>query len=143
MSTFGNYDPGRITVVFNAVLVQGYADGAFVKAERNNDTYSVSVGAGGDVTRVRSRDKTGQVTLTLQAESPTNDLLSALFEADEEFGISYGSLLIKDLNGTTLCVAEHAWIMKPAPIEYSNDAGTREWVIECADLKIFAGGTAV
>ena len=137
------YDPKKIVITFGAVLVGGFAEGTFVNAERNEDAYETSVGAAGDVTRVRNRNRTGLVTLTLQSESPTNDLLSALHAADEASGTGVGALFIKDLNGTTFIAAESAWIRKYPGNEYADAGGNREWVIECAELEIFAGGSLV
>lgn len=143
MAQFKNYDPGRIIVVFKGAQIQGYADGTFVKASRSAETFKSNVGAGGDVVRVRSRNKLGQVVITLQAASSSNDVLQAIADADENTGAAYGSLMIKDLNGTTLVVASTAWVVKPADAEYAADASNREWTIECAELKISNGGSVV
>ncbi len=138
-----NYDPGKIVVTFGGILIRGYAEGTFVTAERAEDGFELSVGAGGDVTRVRNRNRSGSVTLTLQAESPTNDLLSAMATADELSGTGTGALMIKDLNGTTLARAESAWIRKFANVEYSDTGSTREWAIDCAELELLVGGAIV
>ena len=140
---FHNYDPGRVIVTFRGILIQGFADGTFVNAERTEDAFAKVVGASGDVTRVRSRDRSGEVTLTLQAASPTNDLLSAVAQIDESTGLGYGPLLIKDLNGNTLLLAEQAWIRKAPAVEFGTDASNREWVFDCAALDMTVGGAVV
>jgi len=137
------YDPKKIVITFGGILIQGFAEGTFVNAERNEDAFEISVGAGGDVTRVRNQNKSGLVTLTLQAESPTNDLLSARHSVDEQFGTGAGALFIKDLNGTTLISAESAWIRKYPANEYGDAGSSREWMIECDSLEILAGGSLV
>ncbi len=139
-----NYDPNQITMVFAGILVTGYAEGTFITAERNEDGYELSVGAGGDVTRVRNNNRSGRVTLTLQAESPSNDLLSAQAILDEALlAAGLGVLLVKDLNGTTVLEAEAAWIMKFANMENADTGGNREWIIECAELEMFVGGATI
>lgn len=143
MSQFKNYDPGRIIFSWRGIDVIGFMDGTFIKAERNEDSFKADVGAGGDVTRVRSRNRTGKVTLTLQAASPTNDLFAAVAAQDELFGTGYGPLLGKDLNGTTVIQADVAWIMKPSDIEFAVESSGREWVLECAELELSAGGAIV
>ncbi len=145
MPDFKNYNPKQVTAVFGAIIMQGVNDGVFIKTVRNSDGYTVKVGAQGDVTRVRNLDKTGQVTITLLAESPTNDLLSFQANLDEasDGGGAVAPLMIKDLNGTTLMIAENAWIMKMPEVEHAVDASSREWVIECADLKMVVGGSLV
>lgn len=143
MAQFKNYDPGRIIIIFKGAQIQGYAEGSFVKASRAEETFKTSAGAGGDVVRVRNRNKMGSVVVTLQAASASNDVLQAFLDTDEATGLGYGALMIKDLNGTTLVVAEKAWVQKPADSEYSADAPNREWTIDCAELLIKNGGSVV
>jgi len=138
--TFKNYDPSRVVVTFRGILLQGFADGAFVSTERSEDAFSASAGAAGDVTRVRSRNRMGSVTVTLMAASPSNDSLSAVAAQDEAFGTGYGPLMIKDLNGTTLIQASTAWIKKVPSVEFGKDASSYEWVFECADMIKHVGG---
>lgn len=138
-----NYDPKRIVVTFAGILVQGYAEGTFVNAERNEDQFELSVGGDGRGTRVRNNNRSGLVTLTLQQTSPTNDLLSFRAQLDELNGLGHGSFMLKDLNGTTLCKAEAAWIRKYPNSEYSDTDAGREWTIECEILEMFPGGALV
>ena len=143
MAEFRNYDPALVVATFKGILLQGFMEGTFILGERNEDTFAPAVGAQGDVTRVRSRNKTGLVTMTLMAESPSNDLLSNVMLLDEEFGLGVGPILVKDLNNTSLLLAEDAWIQKPPAGEYSTDATSREWIIACASLSVFIGGSVV
>jgi hypothetical protein len=138
-----NYDPGKLVVTFKGILLTGYMDGTFLTAERTEDAFSMSVSADGKVTRVRSRDKTGTVTLTLQAASPGNDLLSAVALEDELFGTGTGALLVKDLLGNTVIDADTAWIRKMPTTDFADEASGREWAFDCAELGIFAGGSAI
>lgn len=140
---FKNYDPGLVVMTWKGIQIYGFMDGTFIKAERSEDAYKMEVGAGGDVTRTRSRNRTGMVTATLQAASPVNDLLSAQALIDEKFGTGYGPLMVKDLNGTTLISASIAWIKKLPDAEYAADASSREWVFDCASLAMSLGGAVV
>ena len=140
---FKNYDPARVVVTFKGILLVGLMDGTFVSAERTEDAFEMSVGVAGDVTRVRNRNRTGTVTATVMAESPVNDLLSAVAFADEATGLGYGSLMIKDLNGTTLVAAPQAWIRKLPVTEYADTASGREWTFDCAELQMLVGGAVV
>ena len=140
-----NYDPGRVVVTLGAIIV-GYMDGSFVKVARNEATFKTQVGAGGDVTRVRSRNKTGAVTITLQQSSPSNDYLSGLHAIGELTGfagLDIRPLTVKDLNGTTLYHAAEAWVEKPADGEFADDGLGREWTIACAELKMHSGGSVL
>jgi hypothetical protein len=92
------------------------------------------------VTRVRSRDKSGTITVTLKAEAQSNNDLDFAHRIDEKFGTGWGELTIKNLNGTALHRGSYAWVSKPAESEYSDDAGSREWVFHVAELETNVGG---
>ncbi len=140
---FRNYDPGRVVVTFKGIRLLAPQDGTFVSAEREEDAFTKQVGSAGDVTRSRNRNISGSVTVTLQQASPTNDLLSALAEADELTGLNYGALMVKDLNGTTLLEAPNAWIRKTPTVEFAKEASGREWVFDCAQLIMNVGGSII
>lgn len=143
MALFRNYDPGRITIIWNGIQIQGYGPDTFVKAVRNEDNFTEAVGANGDVVHARNRNRTGKVTFTLQDASPSNDQLSAAAILDERTGLAYGALMIKDLNGTTLVQCANARIQKYADVEYAADSGTNDWILMCAELEMNIGGELV
>lgn len=135
-----NYNPKDVLVIIAGTPAVGFADGTFIVAARNNDSYATVTGADGEPARSQSNDKSGIVTLTLLQTSLTNDILSAALALDEIQGDGVFPLLIKDLNGTTLVVAETAYVQKPADVEFGREIVEREWVIATPELNIFAGG---
>lgn len=139
--TFGNYSPDQILIIFKGQDIQGLADGTFVKAVRSEKSFKTKVGARGAVTRIRMRNFTGIVTVTLQSISSSNDVLQAFLDADEEFGTGVGPLMIKDLNSNTLATADKAWATKVPDLERSDDGPNTEWEFECAHLIIKHGGS--
>ena len=143
MADLKNYDPLKIIVVLGEIQFQGFAEGTFVTTEQETDTFTKSVGAGGDVTRVRNHNNSGRMTVTLIQTSPTNDLLSARFNVDKATGLNTAPLMIKDLNGTTLLEAPNAWIVKRAEVEYGSEASNREWMIDYDQLLGINGGALV
>lgn len=126
--------------MFGAVQITGYADGTYITAERISDAFASVAGAGGEVARVRMRDRRGSVKFTLMASDPCNDLLSALAAQDEADGTGIGALSIRDGNGTTVCTATNAWIKKLPSTEFAKDLPNREWELECETLEMFVGG---
>lgn len=138
-----NYDPAKVVMTFKGSLMVGYVDGTFISAERDADAFTADVGSQGDVVRVKSNNRMGEVTLTLQQSSPSNDILSAHAVTDELTGLNTGALLIKDLQGTTLLTAEAAWVKKQPVSEFGNELSDREWVFTCAELLIVTGGASV
>lgn len=133
------YDPTQIVVIFGGPIT-GYAEGTFVKVTRDEDTFKKYVGADGEVTRARTRNKGGSIELTLTQSSPSNDVLSAIAMLGEETNADIQPCTVKDLNGATLEFAAQAWVKKPADTEYGKDVQTRTWVIDCAKLDRVIGG---
>src|SRR6266702_8686783 len=128
------YDPNQIKANFGPHLLTGFAKGTFIKVTRDEDTFKKYVGADGVVTRIRSRNKSGSIEFTLSQASPSNDFLSAIALQDELLGTGIMPAAVKDMNGTTLAAGGEAWVVKPAETEYGDDATTRPWKIDVAQL---------
>lgn len=137
---FGNYAPDQYVVNFGGRDLQGFADGTFIKAVMNEQTFKVKAGVR-IVTRVRTTNFTGVVTMTFAAISDSNDVLQAFADADRESGRGAAPLFIKDLNGNTAATAAHAWIRKVPDLERGDDGPNTEWEFECAELIIHHGGS--
>lgn len=134
------YDPALVVLALGEVIFSGYADGSMIQAERAADSFTPHVGADGEVSRTRSRNRMGSVTVTLKQTSLTNDALSALLAADELLGTGIRPLTLRDMSGTTLLAADRAWLRKPAASEFGKDQADRQWVIDCATLSGHTGG---
>ncbi len=139
--SFNTFDFGQVKVSFKGIMITGFAQDSSINVERTADAFTMVAGATGDITRVRNRDKSGMVTLTLMAESASNDLLSAAALEDEIFGTGVGELFIEDKNGNTIIAAPQAWIQKMPATGFAGEASTREWVIACAELEMNVGGS--
>lgn len=137
---FKNYDPADIIATFLGSLIIGFAEGTFVRVERNEDSFTLKVGSQGDATRSRNRNKSGTITFTLMQSSPSNDVLSNAALADELDGSGIGVAQVKDLNGTSLALGATAWVRKRPAGEWGKEAGNREWVLETDNLEHFVGG---
>ncbi len=142
MSNLYQYDPRLVTASWGAIMFYGYANDSMIKATRNQDSSKYVPGGHGDGTRVSMTDRSGKFTIRLLAQSPCNDLVSAALIADELFGASVAPFFVKDLQGTTLIEATDTWILKPAEVDFSTDAGEREWTFECHEMLVFGGGSS-
>jgi hypothetical protein len=134
------YDPGEHLLSFLGIALTAFGPDTFIDAARAEDGFKLTVGAGGEVARSRSRNRTGRVTITLLASSPENDLLMQAVIADEATGEGIGPLFLKDRLGTTVLHAENAWVAKVPDTKRAKEVGVYEWALDCADLEIFAGG---
>ena len=136
------YDPERILVAWNGVIIQGFMDGTMVSAEHEEDAVTRTVGGQGQATATINANRCGSVTFTLVQGSPVNDILSNLAASNRAPGsaLIVGPLLIKDLQGTTLVSAAEAWIKKVAKTEYAKEATGREWTLDTSLLALHTGG---
>lgn len=140
MPTTALYSSDQVMVIWGVISMGfplgGRGPDTFCKVERNEDSFKRKAGADGEQVRSRMLDHSGKVTVTLMQTSPINALLDAALLADEASpaGVSIFPLMVKDFGGNGLWVASEAWISKPASAEMAAEAGTREWVFECANL---------
>lgn len=138
-----NYHTDKVHLVWNGILIQGYAKDTFIEVERNEDSFTTYVGSLGDVCRTKNLNRTGKITVTLMASAPVNDLLSARCNLDEDTGLEYGPIQVTDLSSTMRCDGAEAWIMKRPKVERAQESGTVQWVFEVAHLNLFEGGTDI
>lgn len=136
-----DFDPKRVVVTFRGTRLKMFMLGTHVMVERNTKLFETSVGSDGEPVRARSHDKSATITLTLQAESPSNDILTAAARADEtSTGAGKGPLSIDDLNGNTIVAAAEAWVSNYANVEISNEVTGREWTLETGKCDMTVGG---
>lgn len=134
------FDASQVTIVFNGVIVSGFADGDFINVARNNPTWIDGTGSDGEGWRAKSSDNSGTITITILQTSKSNDALNIISKLDELTGDGVGPFLMKDLSGTSLAAAATAWIEKPADQVFGREVGNREWVIKTDNLVTSPGG---
>lgn len=135
-------DPKNVILNVGGVPIGGYADGTFISFEMAEDAYSTSVGADGETVRVKSNNRMGALTLTLQQTSDSNTALSVIAELDQQANAGVVPVLIKEIGGETIIVSGRGWVRKIPVAEYGKEVANREWVIDMADVKPFVGGVS-
>lgn len=135
------YDPGDVVFIFGPVIItDGWAEDSMIKVSRDEDTYTKKVGAAGEVTRVRNRNRSGSFELTLMQSSAQNALLSAVAATDELSGDGVHPIMLKDLGGNTIATAANAWIRKMPETEFTKEVGARTWMFDCDIVTQLEGG---
>jgi len=134
------YDPAQISIIVGGAIMSGFADGEFVTTERNEDAFTIATGADGEVSRVKSNNKSGRITITLQQTADSNLILSGFAQADELRNAGVVPVLIKDLKGATLVTAARAWVAKAPATPYAKDVQNRTWILETDELVQVIGG---
>lgn len=137
---FKTYDAKQVVVSYAGFTLSGFAEGTKVTVEYDEDAWTKQVGVDGEVTRSKSNNRAGRVTVQLMQSSDSNQILSSLAEADRLSNAGAVPLMIKDNSGNSLHTAENAWIMKIPSAEYGVEAGPREWVFDCGTIVSNIGG---
>ena len=142
MST-NTYDPNRYVLVIAGIPVpaKGYADGEFIKLERDSQLFTDKAGTDGSVTRTKSHDKRATCTFTLMQGAEMNAVLSTLAALDEnsDNGAGIGPFALENLDGTTVHEADECWIAKLPDATLDKEAGNRAWMVRIARLNSIEG----
>jgi len=134
------FDPKLVVITVGGTPISGFADGTFIRVERETDTFTKVVGADGFVSRAKSNNKSGSITITLAQTSNSNSVLNALSTADELSNNGVVPCMIKDLSGTSTYFSSSAWVRKPSNAEFGKEISNREWVLDCADISMKTEG---
>lgn len=134
------YDPQQISAVADGADVQGYAEDTWIKISRPNDMWTSTEGCDGQVVRSKSNSRMTEIEITLLQTSPTNDLFSALYVADEKTNAGLFPFFLRDSNGATTFFALQTWVAKMPDIEYGKTVGNRVWTLRTGESNVFVGG---
>lgn len=137
--TVRTYDPKQVIVTIGGVPMSGFSDGTFLEIDRNEPTWNMVVGADGLVTRGKTNNFSGTLTLTLKQSSPSNDVLSGFMAIDEASNAGVFPVLVKDLAGNSIYFAGQAWVTQYANSTFAKDITDRQWVLALAEADIFVG----
>jgi hypothetical protein len=122
--------------------MSGFSDGTFLEVDRNEPTWNTVVGADGLVTRGKTNNFTGTVTLTLKQSSPSNDILSGLMAIDEATNRGVFPILIKDLSGDSIYFGGRCWVTQYANSTFGKDISDRQWTLMMDEADIFVGSNS-
>lgn len=139
-SNFATYDPKEVRIILGDNPINGFADGTFVEVEFDEPQWNKVTGADSFVSRSKTNNYSGSVTITLLSTSPGNDVLNSLWQKDRRNNDGVVSLLVKDASGRTRWSSQHAWVRQMPNQPFSKETESREWVIDCAALIGHVGG---
>ncbi len=138
------YDADQVKVAaFGIPIDSGFADGEFVRIERDAEDFSLVYGTDGESTRSKTNKRGAKITIRLMQTSDSNILLNqiSLLDRAGSNGAGIGAISIEDMNGTSLHTAAKCWIEKRPDAAYGREAVEREWVLRTGELIDVVGGT--
>lgn len=139
------YDPKQVVVTFANQVITGFATGTFITATRSTDLWDLIGGSDGEVTRIKSNDRSGLVTMTLQQASASNIFMQTQYALDELSSTGVGPLLVRDFTSASGQVAAANAFIKRLPDWARATAAESnvEWIFACPILGIAHGGNLV
>jgi hypothetical protein len=141
MAQVTNYSPTDVLVQHGTNRLSGFGDGDFVTITKREDGITVIEGADGDATISHNPSSTYNVDITLMEGSSSNDAMSIAYNAQT---IAKGRisvpLTVRDTGGRDVFISEASWIVKPADMTKSKEAGMRTWSLVAFNGQQFNGG---
>ena len=137
------FDPSQFNIVFGGVTMQGFSESTMAKFEFDSESMSDVAGVDGEVSRSKNMDRRAKLTVSLMQTSDTNDLLSAMYNAQRlaTNGDDVAALRVEDLNGRLVISGPESWIMDTPKPSYGKTASEYEWVLRIANAEAFFGGS--
>lgn len=127
-----SYDAKDVSVIVNGVYLTGFADGTFVSYSKDEEQFSTTVGALGDVARAKVNNPLGTITVTLQQTSPQVSMMNNLAKS----GKLVEARIIHKGSNTQKVGGTQCFIKKPADGEFSNEISNREFEIQVLDYSV-------
>lgn len=124
------YNPKDCVVTVGGVYITGLGED-MVSGEKDEDNFSPSVGAQGDVVVNVSNNQLGTITLTVQGTSPQKDYLMGLAKAQTMFDVWVINKSINEKVG-----GSQAMMKKPPTLEQGAELADREFEIQVFDYTV-------
>lgn len=140
MSVLTTYSPSDVSLVIGVLTISGYAPDTFIVVSREVENFTKTVGSDGETARRKSANKSGTITITLLQTTSDNATLSGLALIDEITSKGTFPVIIKDNSGKSIASSDDTWVMSYPDMEFANDTGNREWVLESSNINMIFGG---
>ena len=137
-----NYCPDSVNCLAFGIPLNGFADGTFITIGKDRVPFGTTETADGQVARLYTNSQTYTISLTLHRGSPSNDVLTKLWQLDEVSQRGKWPLLIKDLSGSDLFFSTNTWIEGLPNMVQSTSFDTRTWILRSSSAVINIGSNA-
>lgn len=136
-----SYSPEEVDFLLAGVIpVKGFMDGTFIDVRKNVTPFGLHTTTDGMNSRVYRNSATYTVQITLSNTSPSNDVLTKLWQLDEITQMGKFPLLMKDNFGSSMFFSATAWVQQPSDLYYANRVSERVWIFQCTECVINIGG---
>ena len=129
----GIYDPAEHTLIVGTRKISGFAEGTMIEFVPNNaKLMSAKVGARGEYSILKNRNRSGMINVNLDPESESNIYLNSLVGAESIFPVYI------QRNGETvrdILTAPEGWIEERPDFSADDTGPTRTWGIGAGSVQ--------
>lgn len=137
------YSPEDVVILLGGVYqVKGLPEESFVRVKKVADAFSTKTAPDGTIARQYHRSAEYDVELQILSMSPSNDVLTKLWQLDEITRRAKFPILIKDNSGSGLFFSPTSWVQAPSSWDLGAGSATRSWAIKSTGGVINVGGNA-
>lgn len=129
------YSPSDLVLTMGGYTVVGWDR---VVVTRDQPSFLPVKGIRGKHTRVRSKDTSCSIVVTLIQTSPSNDVFSSILNLDEVRGTGRLGVLVKDMSGRSIFGSNEAYITGFPEVSYSGEFEYRSWTIYCQSTQTYS-----
>ncbi len=142
MSNVHTYSPKNMVIMIDVFQVTGFGDTDMVTVALDEPKFEKYTGVDGVVSRSHNVADTGTITFTLAQTSSSNADFSNLLQVDtaDPSGDYTFSVSVIDNNSGTYYIGRGSWVQGMPESGYAKTVGTREWVVEVAELDWYIAG---
>ena len=125
------YDAAKVKLYLGGLRIKGFAEGTKITVSRNNDLVTPLVGTDGEVSLALSRNRTGTMTVNLQATSESNEWLTTFARQADTTGIVSMPMIIE--GSQTAYMTGICWLQSFPEVEYGSEVSTYAWTFGILD----------
>lgn len=141
------YDSDQYRISFSGVTLSkgagatGYADGVFLKITMAKKSFESVEGTDGTLVFSKTNSRLFTAELSFLQCASNNDFLSSMLASDEQSpnGAGVGTLVVEDLQGTTLFKSLKCRVEGWPEQEFDRTAKDRKWSLTGARSKLNVG----
>ena len=146
------YSPKRTTGSFSGTAPDGtqfsvqfrnFMDNEFITVDMVEDQVTMHIGGQGTATMVLNANESAKAGVSFVQGAPENDELDVLVPNASRDWLPTGTLVLEDLNGTTILTEHQAVVQRRPKTSFGKAVGARDWMFLCPKPAYKVGGSNV
>lgn len=135
------YDPSEVTLLLGGWSPYGFAEGTKITVTKTGDIITPYSGTDGDVSLALQRNTLGTLTMSLQATSSANEVMTAFHSQMYLTRTVAFPVWLEDPRG--FIVNTIGWIQSQGENTIGNEVTAVDWVIGLKNCTLTKGTTAI